>query len=61
MFQFTYNSKSPSGSKPSVNGIPAITPSVTGEMESKADARPVSLCTTSIKRGSRWMPPTANS
>ena len=43
MFQFTYNSKSASGSKPSANGIPATTPSMTGEEASRPDARLVFL------------------
>jgi hypothetical protein len=36
MFQFTTNSKSPSGSNPNANGIPATAPSVMGEEALKA-------------------------
>ncbi len=43
MLQFSYRLRVAERVKANANGIPPTTPSVTGEVESKADARPASL------------------
>jgi hypothetical protein len=53
MFQFTYNSKSLSGSKVSANRIPLTIRNAMDEEAATAGAPPVSLCTTFSKRALR--------
>jgi hypothetical protein len=60
MFQFTYKLKVAERVKAKCERHPRYNPERDGEEASKADARPVFLCTTCIKRGSCLTPLTGS-